>query len=118
MDPVVKAKWTAALRSGNYQQGTEYLQMRVDGESYYCCLGVLCELAIEARISVSATEHTSSTRGGYSYVLYNNGNVGLPPGTVLAWARLEEKDMQDLIEMNDNKGTSFHGIAKHIDENL
>lgn len=117
MDPVVKAKWTAALRSGNYQQSTEYLQRRVDGESYYCCLGVLCELAIEARISVSATEHTSSTRGIDSYVLYNGG-VGLPPDTVVAWARLEEEDIQDLIMMNDEKNISFHGIAKHIDENL
>lgn len=39
LDPVVKAKWVAALRSGKYEQGKGYLK---DGNSY-CCLGVAVE---------------------------------------------------------------------------
>lgn len=41
MDTELKAKWVAALRSGEYQQARGTL---FDGEGY-CCLGVLCKVA-------------------------------------------------------------------------
>lgn len=41
MTPELKAAWIAALRSGEYKQGHEYLHQ---GEQF-CCLGVLCEVA-------------------------------------------------------------------------
>jgi hypothetical protein len=41
MDAELKAKWVAALRSGEYVQGTAYLES--DGK--FCCLGVLCRVA-------------------------------------------------------------------------
>lgn len=41
MDKELKSKWVAALRSGNFQQGTGRLLR--DGK--YCCLGVLCSVA-------------------------------------------------------------------------
>lgn len=41
MNPELKAKWVAALRSGKYEQGHEYLNK--DGK--FCCLGVLCDVA-------------------------------------------------------------------------
>jgi len=40
MNPEWKAKWLAALRSGEFKQGNGYLNR--DGG--FCCLGVLCEL--------------------------------------------------------------------------
>lgn len=45
MDPVIKKKWTAALRSGKYRQGTGALFAR-DGNRHIarCCLGVLCNV--------------------------------------------------------------------------
>ena len=39
----IRKLWTAALRSGQYRKGTGRLK-RLDGS--YCCLGVLCELAV------------------------------------------------------------------------
>lgn len=47
MNPEIKAKWVAALRSGDYQQG--YGQLRempdpVTGKRGHCCLGVLCDV--------------------------------------------------------------------------
>lgn len=36
-----RAKWIAALRSGEYGQTKEVL---CDGEGNYCCLGVLCQV--------------------------------------------------------------------------
>jgi len=40
MNPEVKEKWVAALRSGEYKKGRKY--MRKGGR--YCCLGVLTDL--------------------------------------------------------------------------
>lgn len=37
MDPELKAKWVAALRSGEHEQGENFLY----AEGRYCCLGVL-----------------------------------------------------------------------------
>lgn len=44
MNPYVKALWVDALRSGDYDQGQGLLR-EVDGG--YCCLGVLCDLAVK-----------------------------------------------------------------------
>lgn len=41
MDVELKAKWVAALRSGEYQQITGQLR----GGGGYCCLGVFCIVA-------------------------------------------------------------------------
>jgi hypothetical protein len=41
MDAELKAKWVAALRSGEYQQTVGTLRLASDGQIYYCCLGVL-----------------------------------------------------------------------------
>lgn len=40
MDPAIKEKWVAALRSGAYEQGRNQLRTA----NGYCCLGVLCDL--------------------------------------------------------------------------
>lgn len=41
IDPDVKAKWVAALRSGEYRQGKKMLKTP---EGSYCCLGVYCAI--------------------------------------------------------------------------
>jgi hypothetical protein len=41
MNPEWKAKWVAALRSGEYKQGRHFLR-KIDDT--FCCLGVLCDL--------------------------------------------------------------------------
>lgn len=43
MKPEIKAKWFAALRSGEYDKGTGALNR----DYKFCCLGVLCELAVK-----------------------------------------------------------------------
>jgi DNA-directed RNA polymerase subunit N (RpoN/RPB10) len=43
MDKELKAKWVAALRSGEYQQG--YATLYDSGIDRYCCLGVLISVA-------------------------------------------------------------------------
>jgi hypothetical protein len=42
MDPILKANWCKALRSGEYVQGQGTLR---NDAGQYCCLGVLCVVA-------------------------------------------------------------------------
>jgi hypothetical protein len=49
MNPGIRARWTAALRSGDYKQTTGALrrlpeQVTLSGREGYCCLGVLTDL--------------------------------------------------------------------------
>lgn len=46
MKPEIKEKWLTALKSGKYIQGTK----KLSNHGKHCCLGVLCELAVEAGI--------------------------------------------------------------------
>ena len=43
----LKKEWIAALRSGKYAQRTEFLHTKIDGVDKFCCLGVLCDLAVK-----------------------------------------------------------------------
>jgi hypothetical protein len=49
MRDTIRKRWTAALRSNEYQQGKGFLVSRPNHDRglRYCCLGVLCNLAIE-----------------------------------------------------------------------
>src|SRR4051812_8813302 len=54
----VAKKWVDALRSGKFKQGRSSLtQKHPDGTLTHCCLGVLCELAVEAGILQPAFEY-------------------------------------------------------------
>ena len=45
----VAKKWVAKLRSGEYEQGKGYL----NDDGKMCCLGVLCEVAIEDGLALA-----------------------------------------------------------------
>lgn len=51
LKPDVKNQWLAALRSGEYEQGKGVLRrVGTSGNKEYCCLGVLCELAVRSGV--------------------------------------------------------------------
>ena len=113
MNPEVKAKWVAALRSGEYKQTEGQLR---DGNKF-CCLGVLCNLHAQTFPSVAAKEKAVE-----SY----RGSTGALPKTVRRWAGLksdigaflaEDGFMSSLAELNDD-GTSFKKLAKIIEAKL
>lgn len=95
MDPELKARWVAALRSGQYKQGHNF--MFWDGG--FCCLGVL---AMES----GASESDIHDRTGV-----------LDTGSVTALDRLGWDCRQQLAVMNDH-GKSFAEIADWIEANL
>lgn len=95
LKPEVKAKWLAALRSGEYNQTTSVLCRlpEDDGENgevvSHCCLGVLCELAKEDGLPMRVTEH----RLGFDEDLITkehqrvySGQKETPPKSVMEWA--------------------------------
>lgn len=122
MNPDIKAQWVAALRSGNYKQGRGRLRREWQGhpgEYQYCCLGVLCELAVEAGIA---------TREDYYYasaVNPNDRDYTHPPVAVERWAGLASSSPQagerSLIQMNDALADdcyTFSQIADAIERYL
>lgn len=105
MNPEIKAKWLAALRSGEYKQGRGELR---NGDSF-CCLGVLCDL------------HSKDSGIAWDGAYYLTG-IGLPPPEVWEWANLPEQDPKldgfHITGLNDEHGFSFNQLADIIEQQL
>ena len=100
-------KWMEALRSGEYEQLKGGLAN--EKRTAHCCLGVLCELAIEDGVSMRvAQSHGRKRFDGLDNVL---------PFVVRRWAgmatALGEFDGGALVSLND-AGTPFEFIADVI----
>lgn len=130
MNPEIKAQWVAALRSGTYDQGQDYLHTRNDT---YCCLGVLCDLAVKAGVidepqqdnSGDSWTYTSKNAAGG----HDSSDTRLPEG-VKEWAGLSDMDPAikgpvpetgrysvALADLNDN-GMSFDDLSNLIEKYL
>ena len=113
MNPELKSRWTARLRSGEYLQGKGALRKRGEEQDFFCCLGVLCEIAVE-----DGKAHLSKQPevGGWNYNYNEEG--GLLPIELHTWSGICLDDRQELMDMNDSRGKAFPEIADWIDENL
>ena len=100
-------KWVRALRSGKYKQGRECLC--VDGK--FCCLGVVCELAIKAGVRVKKSE---TQEDGVRY----DEQACVLPTKVMEWVGLKDDEGRFgdgmLTSLNDS-GKSFKQIARIIE---
>lgn len=123
MNPEVKARWLAALRSGDYVQGSEALHdVDASGRATYCCLGVLCALAWEDDVvDRSLNEH--------GFVAYGEVcETAVLPDEVATWAGLPDCDPtvagHPLSGWNDGithyqlEPVDFDRIAQLIEEHL
>lgn len=127
MNQDVLKKWVAELRSGKYKQGEGHLGMTdEDGEEHFCCLGVLCELALDEGVPNLNREFNNDALR-YFY----NGREDFLPKPVMEWAGFDNKnpgvpyiqseddpgDLFDkpLSELND-EGLSFAAIADIIEQ--
>lgn len=89
MKPEAKALWLDALRSGDYDQTKGWLAVpKEDGAVGYCCLGVLCEVAIKQGVEVPVTKSISGKALGYGADV-NNTSL---PREVMEWAGLPLSD--------------------------
>ncbi len=125
MNQEIKAQWVAALRSGEYPQGYNALR-RTDTDTY-CCLGVLCELAVKAEIAVRLDQDEAE------WSLYKAVNSetdcasGLPPRAVVAWAEIGTSNpavelpnggRMEMSALNDNLRMTFAEIADLVEAQL
>jgi hypothetical protein len=106
----IKAKWVAALRSGEYKKGN--FQLR-NNDDEFCCLGVLCNLHAQAHPEIAALQQYEDA--------YMNQQAFLP-FSVMIWAELKEvnpfvKNLS-LSQFNDESNLNFKQIALLIDKNL
>lgn len=118
----IKKQWVDALRSGEYAQGRARLRNNRDE---FCCLGVLCDLAVKAGVIEGPIQ--SEDFEDYVY----SGDILFPPHPVVKWAGLsssnptlvvEEDEYGDIQEygaasLNDG-GKTFEEIADLIEEKL
>lgn len=128
-------RWTAALRSGDYTQGTGYLAASVNGGPVkHCCLGVLAELAAQDGIVHTTTSdfHFDIDSNGddvRTTVTRFNDHDALPGREVADWAGVDSfhADVPEgfgprsgqefpLFFMNDSVGMSFEDIAAVIED--
>ena len=126
MKPEIKKLWVDALRSGEYKQGREALS--VGGA--FCCLGVLCDLAVKAGVTTCTIEDETGR------LLYSSDlDADTLPLVVQEWAGLrnsdpevqvticEGSDLEDttykqLSELNDSLRFNFQQIADKIEKQL
>lgn len=120
MNQDVKGLWTEALESGEYPQ----TKNRLKDDDGYCCLGVLCELAVQAGVICPFVETE------YGWVLRTESDhevEAVLPLEVQIWAGLDNCNPHVVLEdagysvpisdPNDG-GMSFEEIAKLIAEQL
>ncbi len=116
MNPDVKAAWLAALRSGNYTQGKECLKrVRSNGDTEYCCLGVLCDIL--GRIDESRFEETDL--GGKVY-FFDLGTLDGPHrmGDLVGFDLIPSMPLQKFLASTNDDGVSFQTIADMIEAKL
>jgi hypothetical protein len=103
MDKQTKKDWIKALRSGEYPQGYGKLH---SSEGKFCCLGVLCDIALDSWWELDSSGEKYKLGGGYSYMPPIDLIDDLGPEVCLRLANLNDK------------GKSFDEIAAYIEINL
>jgi hypothetical protein len=109
MNPEIKAKWVAALRSGEYKQGLGYL---CDTDYNYCCLGVLTDIYCQEVFGTKLKPHVMAHEEGEWLT-----------DEVVIWAALPDGDpyvtgLSDRLSAVNDDGVSFEEIADIIEEKL
>lgn len=100
MNEEVKQELVKRLRSGDYKQGRSRLRKRrkdEDGgeEDCYCCLGVLCDIAVEAGVtkwSDGVRACSDSSEVAVPLKRKYGAEDALPTKAVVKWAGLEQKN--------------------------
>lgn len=113
MKKEIADKWIAALPK--YKQGLKALRR---GDTF-CCLGVLCELAVEDGVIPPPSEALGNKVFTYGEGV---GRTNYLPYDVWFWAGMKTSDgsfdcveNRSLVNLNDN-GFTFEQIAKVIEE--
>jgi hypothetical protein len=119
MNPEIKAKWVAALRSGEYKQGLGYL---CDTDYNYCCLGVLtdiyCKEVLGAKLEPHDMAHPEGEWLNDEVRDWGGLNAGDPFVDFVLDAADERFDLDNRLSFINDHGISFSVIADIIEEQL
>lgn len=118
MDAMLKKKWIAALRSGEYMQGRNYLCLDTSEGRQYCCLGVLC---IVAKLEPVLTTKIAMGEPLTATVVAFDGATKTLPDKFRVEQDLSSSTMLTLASFNDAFGDrrkSFPEIADWIEERI
>lgn len=130
MKRALKEAWVTALRSDEFPQARGLLHRLYDENGNeaegFCCLGVLCEVAIREGLTVEKDdigdriEYRNSAADYYDY--WSDGDLNID---LIELFGLEHDAQTVLINMNDGSGEvwldnpqDFGVIADWIDENI
>lgn len=126
MKPEIAKIWVDALRSGKYDQGISVLR---DKDNKFCCLGVLCELAVKEGI-IDTPVLMDDNR---EYYIYEKHSYGVLPNNVQEWAGMKNSNgrytdtfdsngnyvqILALYIHNDRDKMNFNQIADIIEQNM
>jgi hypothetical protein len=138
MNIEIKARWIAALRSGQYKQGQGNLHPT---PKCFCALGVLCDLYAKEHgmewaprlIHHSIVDDRKTEVFALTHTLPNNEviySVDVPREPITEWAGLQSNPYLDVVspsgvmggyfmsEINDRLEFSFDAIADIIEAQL
>lgn len=126
MNPEIKARWVAALRSGEYRQGDGFLRIhQADDSDLYCCLGVLCDLAVQDGLAFWSKP--KSSQAAASIVTQASRDCTGLPVPIREWAGLPARAMTPELRHSDgalhwaavfNDGDKTLGVSKHSFEEI
>ena len=105
--------WVEALRSGEYDQGREWLHR----DDKYCCLGVACHLAIEDGVAVEVAQSQYNDS-----ILYDDEGAWLPE-SVRLWLGIctdtgtytARNGRKTALSSRNDSGVKFPKIADIIE---
>lgn len=125
MNPEVKEMWVNALESGEYLKGKYRLREQEGTVDKYCCLGVLCDLAVKNTIIPEPKRNIMDNV--WEYV---GDERAVLPEAVRDWAGLDSEnpiirldnsvneDHMPISAINDYHAVTFEPIVKAIKEQL
>ena len=110
MNPTIKAKWVAALRSGEYKQAQGHLKDKVG----YCCLGVLCVIS-EQETGFGITENRKEAKGDENIgrTIRQWADLSIPDGAIVTI-----KGEAEFLTAHNDSGRTFLQIADAIEGQL
>lgn len=115
--------WVEDLRSGKHAQGAGRLcHSGPNGIPAFCCLGRLCELAIEHG-GLELLKEAAQDPIDQSWTTFYNGQEGVLPPDVQDWAGMNSRfgihptdlSLVSLATLNDD-GRTFLEIADYIEK--
>ena len=123
MRKVIALELAYRLRSGKYKQGHRRLKVMLpDGTFEYCCLGVLCEMAVEADVIEPsfADEHWDMTDEEFAELHTFEGHTGILPLEVMRWAGMSYQNGSflggdDSLSWMNDRGHTFVEIADTLE---